>query len=101
MFFTTTDPMHQSDRIYLYPRPEAALHGLNDGRSVFGVAVEFDLRSRKVTPLWVDRESFDPAWTTPAEPHADGSVTAKAPIPEPLFTALVACDEWEGATSEV
>ena len=28
---------------------------------------------------------FNPAWTTPVEPHVDGSVTALGPIPGWLF----------------
>jgi hypothetical protein len=40
-------------------------------------------------PRWIDPLAFDPAWTTPAELHGDGSVTAKGMIPKELFVAFV------------
>lgn len=85
MLYTPTHPVQQGDRIRLFPTIDAARAVAQDGRPVLGVAVQFDAPCRRVTPLWVDAQIFDPAWSTPAEYHYDGSVTARGPIPEPLF----------------
>lgn len=87
MLYTLTSPADEYDRILLFPSPEAALALGTGQRSVRVVAVNFDSRNRRVVPLWTDPEQFDPAWTTPAQPHPDGSVTAKGPIPQQLFVA--------------
>lgn len=83
MFYTLTHPAHQTDRIDLHLNAEVTWAGA--GWPVFAVAVRFDAMSRRVIPLWTDPDQFDSAWTTPAELHADGSITAKGPIPESLF----------------
>ncbi len=88
MLYTFTSPADEYDRIHLFPSREAAL-AMAAGRcgSVRGVAVGFDPRMRRVVPLWTDPNEFDPTWTTPAQPHPDGSITAKGPIPQQLFLA--------------
>src|SRR5437016_5114813 len=88
MLFTSTDPARQADRIYLYPRADAAM-ATGEGRSVYRVAVRFDVGGRRVVPLWPGRVWIDPAWAAPAELHADGSITAKGPIPCALFVGSV------------
>lgn len=84
MLYTFTNPSDPYDRIRLFPSPEAA-RATEGGKPVRVVAVGVDARMRRVIPLWTDPNSFDPSWTTPAQWHADGSVTAKGPIPSPLF----------------
>ena len=84
MLYTLASLLHQADRIRLYPSAEV-ICSRGGGRSIVGVSVRFVARDRRVVPLWTDPAQFDPAWTTPAELHADGSVTAKGPIPGPLF----------------
>lgn len=84
MLYTVTSPSDPYDRIRLFPSPEAA-RATEIGKPVRVVAVGFDPRMRRVIPLWTDPQSFDPAWTAPAQSHADGSVTAKGPIPTSLF----------------
>lgn len=85
MLYTLTSPADIYDRIRLFPSREAALAVAEGARKVLTVAVDFDPRMRRVIPSWTDPNHFDPEWTTPAQPHADGSVTAKGPIPSPLF----------------
>ena len=82
MLYTRTHPGQQRDRIELFPSRDAA-HV--EGHPVIGVAVQFDARSRCLVPLRALPLEFDPTWTTPAESHPDGSVTARGPIPELLF----------------
>ena len=82
MLYTRTIPAEQRDRIELFPDVDAARM---DGHRVIGVAVHFDARSRRLVPLRAMPREFDPMWTTPAEFHADGSITARGPIPELLF----------------
>ena len=84
MLYTRTPAGQQRDRIELFPHPAAAALAL-DGHPVIGVAVQYDARSRRLVPLRAMPREFDPTWTTPAESHPDGSVTARGPIPELLF----------------
>lgn len=85
MLYTIASPADQLDRIRLFPSAEAARATFDGSRPVRVVAVGFDPGMRRIVPLWTDPMVFDPAWTTPAQHHADGSVTAKGPIPQPLF----------------
>jgi hypothetical protein len=85
MLYTPTRPVDQGDRIRLYPSPDAARAEAGSDRPIFEVAVRLESRQRRVVPLWTLPQAFDPTWTTPAQIHADGSVTARAPIPRPLF----------------
>jgi hypothetical protein len=86
MLYTTTPCDHQSDRIRLFPSPEAAVGADADRvRTVHGVAVLLDRGDHRVVPLWTDPQVFDSAWTAPAELLADRSIIARGPIPAPLF----------------
>ena len=82
-----TRPTIGYDRIRLFPSLEAVQALLPAGDSAQVVAVDYDPRMKRVIPLWTDPTRFDPGWTTPAQPHPDGSITAKGPIPEDLFIA--------------
>jgi hypothetical protein len=93
MLYTSTSPAEQTDRIRLYPTPLAARGEIGDGPALFAVAVRLGARWHHLVPLWTDAGSFDPTWTTPAELHADGSITAKGPIPDSLFAACLSRDE--------
>jgi len=84
MLYTLTSPAESYDRIRLFPSLEAA-RAAEETRPIRVVALGFDARMRRVIPLWTDPQSFDPAWSAPAQSHADGSVTAKGPIPTSLF----------------
>ena len=88
MLYTLTDPKRQPDRVELYPNVDAAIAHAGDGGVVYRVAVDFDATCRLLLPRWLVPEAFDPAWTTPAELHGDGSVTAKGLIPTELFVAF-------------
>ncbi|HEX8202968.1 MAG TPA: hypothetical protein VF590_21005 [Isosphaeraceae bacterium] len=89
MLYTPSLPADQGDRVRLYPSPAAARAEAGSDRPIFGVAVRLESRQRRVVPLWPLSPAFDvdidPTWATPAQIHADGSVTARAPIPRPLF----------------
>jgi hypothetical protein len=85
MMYTPTRPAEQGDRILLFPDPLAARAALGEGLTLFGVAVQFDWRGRRVAALGPDARGIDPTWSTPAEAHADGSATARGPIPSLLF----------------
>jgi hypothetical protein len=92
MLYTLQGPRPQADRVLLHASVEAArAHARGEG-TVFAVAVRFEERSRRVVPLNVDPQLLDPTWATPAEHHADGSVTAKGPLPESLILGE-ACTE--------
>ena len=84
MLYTHTPSTHQGDRIRFYPSATAA-QAADSGQAVLAVAVRFDAPGRRVVPLWTDPDMFDPTWTTPAELHADDSITARGPIPARLF----------------
>lgn len=84
MLYTSTSPAENYDRIRLFPSIEAALV-LSRGGAVQPVALGLDVGMRRVVPLWTDPWLFDPTWTSPVQLHPDGSVTARGPIPKPLF----------------
>lgn len=84
MLYTAYEPTSQGDRIRLFPSL-AAFRTTFGNRAAFEVAVRYDPGDRRLYPLWTHPFSFDPTWSTPAQLHADGSVTARAPIPEVLF----------------
>jgi hypothetical protein len=75
------------DRVRLFMTAEAALAVADPEHVVHAVAVGFDDRMRRVVPLWTDPEQFDPTWSAPAQSHADGSLTARGPIPRALYRA--------------
>src|SRR5438552_3741445 len=85
MLYTLTRAGQQRDRILLFPSFDTARAVAGDEQAVVRVAVHFDERCRRIAPLWTNPQAFDPTWMTPAESHADGTITAKGPIPEPLF----------------
>lgn len=85
MLYTPTRPADQGDRVRLYPSPDAARAEAGADRPIFEVAVRLEGRQRRLVPLWSLPQVLDPTWTTPAQIHADGSITARAPIPQPLF----------------
>lgn len=85
MLYTVLSPGEEYDRILLFPSQEAAEAVAAGLRPVRPVAVGYDSMMRRVIPLWTDPQAFDPAWSTPAQPHPDGSVLAKGPIPVSLF----------------
>jgi hypothetical protein len=85
MLYTLTTPEEPHDRIRLFPTPASALGGSSAGQRVRKVAVNFDERMKRVVPLWKDGRLSNPFWYAPAEPHPDGSITAKGPFPVELF----------------
>lgn len=89
MLYTLTDPARQGDRIVLYPRFDQGRGEFGHAPSIYLVAVRYDEWSRRLVPLRVDLRSIDPMWASPAYREADGTVTARGPIPEPLFTACL------------
>jgi hypothetical protein len=84
MFYAVIPPA-RADRILLYPSEQAARDSASAGRPIFSVAVRFESRHRCITPLPPRPEGIDPTWFAPAEQHADGTITAKGPIPEAFF----------------
>jgi hypothetical protein len=90
MFYVLTPPDCEAARIHLFPSRDAAIAQAGGEKSVYAVAVEFDRTGRcLVVPIWVILESVEAAWTTPAELHGDGSLTAKGTIPRALFVGRV------------
>jgi hypothetical protein len=83
----TVMPTAQGDRILLYASEQAARASADAGRPICSVAVRFEARHRQIIPLGGRPEGIDPTWAAPAEQHADGSITAKGPIPEVFFAA--------------
>lgn len=88
LFARTDDSEREPDRVRLFPTPETAQDQGADNHEVVAVALEVDADGRRVTPLWTDPQEFNPDWHAPAQLHADGSVTARGPIPEPLIVAV-------------
>ena len=91
MLYALVEPARQPDRIRLFPSEEAARRSAVGEREPVAVAVFCDAPSHRVFPSWTDPVIFDPTWATPAELHADGSVTARGPIPECLFIVPGPC----------
>jgi hypothetical protein len=85
MYYTTVSPASAPDRVHLFPDPATALARDAITRQVFAVALRVDAQGHHVVPLLPDPIMDDPRWTTPAELHADGSITVKGPIPEALY----------------
>ncbi len=89
MFYSTCHPEHQSDRVRLYPDVGAAVAAAGDYRPVFEVAVNLEADTRLVVASEMDPPDSDPEWTTRAQLHGDGSVTAKGRIPRELFVGYI------------
>jgi hypothetical protein len=81
----TVIPPAQGDRILLYPDEQTARAVVNASRPICSVAVRFEMRHRRIIPLLSRPVGVDPTWAAPAEQHADGSITARGPIPEVFF----------------
>jgi hypothetical protein len=86
-FYTSTSPAHQGDRLRLYPSIEAARADAQ-GQPIYGVAVCLNAGGHRLSSLWTMIREIAPGWSTPAQLHHDGSVTAKGPIPAALFVAV-------------
>ncbi len=89
MFYVLIPPHHEADRVRLYPSRDAAIAHAGDNAPVYAVAVEFDKAGRLVVPCWVIPHQVETDWTTPAELHGDGSLTAKGTIPSEFFVGCV------------
>src|SRR4051812_28753744 len=88
MFYTFVHPQQQGDRVVLFPTPEAARAVTRGNPPIFGVTLRFERKNRRVVPSRITAGLLDPCWTASAEDHADGSITARGPIPEALFLVL-------------
>lgn len=85
MFYTTIPPAFQVDRVRLLPGLELARSEAGHDARIFAVAVRLDASHRRLVPLQSGLAQNDPAWETPVEQHADGSLTAKGTIPVELY----------------
>ncbi|MBV8267586.1 MAG: hypothetical protein JO252_14775 [Planctomycetaceae bacterium] len=83
--FTATPPARQEDKILLHPSIEAARLEVGSRRPIYQVAACLARDGHRLLPHGSLSPDFDPAWTTSAESHGDGSVTAQGPIPSWLF----------------
>ncbi len=91
MLYTLTDPAEPVDRVRLFLSLEEA-RNLSEHRgehSVYAVAASFDRRGRCLVPLERHAAAIDPDWTTPVQPHGDGSITARGPIPPALYVRVL------------
>jgi hypothetical protein len=89
MLYTGTPPAGGAAHIDLFPDPAAArAAGGHPDRPLYGVAARFDARGRCLISLRSDRDEIDPSWTTSAWEHGDGVITARGPIPGPLYVRL-------------
>lgn len=86
--FTATHPDQQQDAIQLQANAEAARHEGGENQPVHRVAVCLSRDGHRLLPLGSFSPDFDATWATSAEPHADGSVTARGPLPGWLFTPV-------------
>jgi hypothetical protein len=86
-FYTFTSPAHQGDRLRLHPSVEAARADAQ-GQLIYGVAVRLNPGGHRLSSLWTMMREIAPGWSTPAQLHHDGSVTAKGPIPAALFVEV-------------
>ncbi|MGO9465904.1 MAG: hypothetical protein ACLQIB_32875 [Isosphaeraceae bacterium] len=89
MYYCTFHPNDQYDRVRLYPDVGAAIAAAGGHRPVYEVAVSMEGDSRLVVASEVDPPESDLEWTTRAQLHADGSVTAKGTIPRELFVGYI------------
>ncbi len=96
MLYALRSTERPSDRIRLFPNMRAARAAACDGQSIHEMAVWHDEGGRRVLPLWTDPQVFDPYWSTPAELHADGSITARGPFPEALYGRELSARESHG-----
>ncbi len=101
MYYALTPPHQQADRVRLYPTREAAIAHAGDDTPVYAVAVEFDKAGRLVVPCWVIPQAVEADWTTLAELHGDGSLTAKGAIPRALFVGCVSFSRRTGANRDI
>jgi hypothetical protein len=84
-FFTATHPAQQEDKIHLHPSIETARLEVGSRQPIYRVAACLARDGHRLLPHGSFSPDFDSAWTTPVEPHVDGSVTAQGPIPGWLF----------------
>jgi hypothetical protein len=89
MFYCTCDPENQGDRVRLYRDVESAIAADRECRPVYEVALNLDAGGRLVVSSELDAPEFDPDWTTRAQLHGDGSITAKGTIPRELFVGSI------------
>jgi len=85
MLYTVVSADGPTDRIRLYPSPVAAREAARGERPVAALAMDLDPWGRRVVPATIPLRDVDPTWSAPVELHADGSATARGPIPEALF----------------
>jgi len=83
MFYTRIPPARVTDRTHLYQDIDSALSNSGENERVFAVAVHFDERERRATPLW-DVSRY-PDWAAATEQHPDGSITVRGKIPGSLY----------------
>ena len=89
MFYCTCDPNHQGDRIRLYRDVESAIAADHECRPVYEVALCLEADDSLVVSSEIAALDFDPYWTTRAQLHGDGSITAKGMIPRELFVGSI------------
>jgi len=68
---------------------EAAIAADQECRPVFEVALNLEAGDRLVASSEINAPDFDPNWTTRAQLHGDGSITAKGTIPRELFVGSI------------
>jgi hypothetical protein len=83
MFYTRIPPARVTDRTHLYQDIGSALSDAGENERVFAVAVHFEARERKATPL--GDVSRYPDWVAATEQHPDGSITVRGKIPPSLY----------------
>jgi hypothetical protein len=89
MFYCTCDPDRQGDRVHLYRDVKAAIAADQEWRPVYEVALALEADDRLVVAGDIDAPDCDPFWTTRAQLHGDGSITAKGTIPRELFVGSI------------
>ncbi len=89
MYYCTCDPDHQSDRVRLYPDVKAASAADHECRPIYEVALDLEAGDRLVVSTELAAPDLDPEWTTRAQLHGDGSITAKGAIPRELFVGSI------------
>jgi hypothetical protein len=89
MFYCICDPDRQGDRIRLYRDVQAAIAADRECRPVYEVALDLEAGDRLVVSSELAALDFDPDWTTRAQLHGDGSITAKGSIPRELFVGSI------------
>jgi hypothetical protein len=89
MFYCTCDPDHQGDRIRLYRDVEAAIAADAECRPIYEIALHLEADDRLVVSTEITTPDLDPDWTTRAQVHGDGSITAKGALPRELFVGSI------------